>query len=294
MTDQVTGHVVGRFPDRAGSENALRIEPDPGNYAIGDIHLLISPPGKATSIAVDVGAYRLGSTKPIPVPAGVVMFSGSNTAALPRAPLDDVQFRLLFAFDAKTGQPISPAVARRGAQLVATSEFHGAVAYQAYTTLAQELIYTPLFEGLRTVYGVVCAFAQPSDLVIYPVPLLELSSGQEDIELYRIISYAVTTPDGAFQMPPQYPTNGNYPGKSFVLNLDTHLRTKRVHEIGRMRPDGFAYVTTYHVAKLEPYVGDLSYTIPKVFEEGNLEGAYPSEIVLRAKNYIASRKKGVI
>lgn len=303
MTQPVSAHTVARFPV-AGDGFPIVIEGDPGVYSDGDVHLLISPVGTWDKIAVDVGAYRLGSIKPIDVPAGVLQFNGSNSASLPRIPVhSSPSFTLLFAFDGDTGDEITPAVTYNGvANQVALNadNVHGMVSYSAYVSRAQELIYTPVTEnlgsgGIKVTYGVIAAFRKkPPSLTIYQTqfPTFE---GIHDIEVYRKISYAVTTPDGEFEMPPGYPNSGAYtaPAASPDLDLSTHLRTERVHEIGKMRADGYCYVTEFNVTKLNPYIGNLNYTIPTSCRTATLDpDKYSRDIVLKAKDFIASRGLG--
>jgi|GEM_PF-7083626 len=295
MTARVTAHTVARFVEPSGGSPLLLIEPDPGAYLGIDVHLLISPPAVAESIVADVGQVRLKSIKEIDVTQGILEVSGSNTCSLPRLPATRPLLNVLFAFDAATGAVIHPTVRLNilTGLITLSKNCYAAVSYGSYKTRVQELLYTPLVEGFSVTYGVIAAFRKPATMVIYQVELPTFN-GQNDLEIYRITSPAITTPTGEFEKPPGFPTDGSYPGKTFVLNLDVYLQTKRVHEIGRMRPDGFAYVTRFYVPVLDPYIGDLAYSITKTLEESTLPNDLPSNLVLKAKDYIASRQLGVI
>lgn len=296
MTSRVTASTVARFATR-NSGFPLVIERDPGVFSDSDAHLLISPANVATKIVANVGSVRLGATKPVEVAGGILQVSGGS-ASLPRMPIySSPEFRVLFAFDIETGDEITPQVTYNGVnnEVRLSLPCYAAIEYTRYTGRVQELIYTPLVEassaGSNTTFGVIAAFAPPSSLTVYQVDGTT-EAGTDDIELYRIISYAVTTPDGEFEMPPGYPGSGAYPGKP-TLDLTTHLRTERVHEIGKMRSDGYAFVTTYNVTRLNPYIGDLGYTIPTVCRSATLDpNKYSKSVILKAKDFIASRGLG--
>lgn len=316
---RVTAHVVASFKNQAASQS-LEIEGDPQPHKDELRHLLLFP-SLPVSLATNVGTIARGSTRPIDVPGGIIQFSGGNTASLPREPVySSPAFNVLFAFDTD-GNPtggetggISPHYDSTTRQVRVNRACHAAVAYTAYKTSALELIYTPLTEattgsfgsqitgqtGTKVTYGVVSAFHKPSRaMAMFDVQLTSLiEPGEQDVELYRIVSYAVTTPDGEFEMPPGYPTSGAYttstPPVTFVLDLTTHLRTERLHEIGRMRPNGDAYPTSYNVKVLNPFLGSAVYTIPKVCKVSTSMDPkiYSIDKILKAKNWIAARGLG--
>lgn len=295
--------VTAGFSDQ--ESRSLVIEGDTQPHGDGLRHLLLFP-SLPVSLATDVGTVVRGSTRPIDVPGGILQFSGGNTASLPREPVYSTpMFTVLFAFGLD-GNPIggetgglSPHYDATTREVRVNRACHAAIAYTAYRTSALELAYTPLREsvattqaglaGMKETYGVVAAFHQPSRaLAIFQVPLSSLP-GEVDLELYRIVSYVVTTPDGEFEMPPGYPTSGTYPNTNFVLDLSTHLRTERVHEIGKMDARGNAFVTEFNRENQKPYFGTLYKPTKLLMASSVPQDRYGSDIVLKAKNIIKAR-----
>lgn len=332
---EVSAHVVARFPDRAGSGSALlTIEAEPGGFFGSDRHLLISPPGVATSIATDVGEVRLGSIKPIAVPGGTLQISGGEvtikegslrldgrevafnhgtlrigsggSGTLPRLPSSHVDLRVLFAFDSATGAPIGVNARLNPLTGVVTLDqsCHAVVAYSAYQSSAQQLIYSPLIEriptsqpgvsGMKVTLGVVAAFRPPDTLVTYQVPLSAFE-GNAECELYRIVSDVVTNASGEFEKPPGYPTSGAYtnPVASPPLDLEGTLVTQRVHEICTMDDLGRPFIKEYHRENLPPYFGITSFKpVKRLMPSSVPEDKYGKDVVLKAKNIVAARGLG--
>jgi hypothetical protein len=285
-------------PFSPGTERVhLAIEPDPGLYADALIHLRLVP-DVAASLAADVGEVWAGNSKLIDVAPGVFQFSGSDTAQLPAPPVDSApEFNVLFAFDSK-GQPTGASASCDPASgtVRLSRSCTAAVSYTAYKAGARMLTYRPKTEalagGASTIYGVIAAYYQGA-LVIYQVQPSTIERGDAMIELYRRYSYKAITADGEFEIPPNYPTSGAYPGKSLVLDVTTSLKIERVHEIGYLDPDGRAEVRTPTVSVLEPYVGDFGYK-PKIeCRIATLSPSqYPKDVIARAQDFVKSKGLG--
>jgi hypothetical protein len=300
MTAQLQAQVTASFRPGGGlGEIPLAISGDPGLYTDSNIHLLLTP-NVAASVAANVGSVTLGGSKVIDVAGGVITFNDSETATLPYVPTGALpEFATLFAFDS-VGLPVSVSVFYDAAGLAvrASRKFTGAVAYTAYQTTARILTYTPLTEpfgkGARTTYGVIAAYYQGA-LVIHEVQPPNILESNAVIELYAILSYSVTTRDGEFEIPPGYPNTFTYP--SSALELDTSLvaKNERVHEVGYINERGFCWVETKNVVIREPYVGVGGYKPVKSKRTATLDPAkYPSDIISKAADFIASRGLGNI
>jgi hypothetical protein len=278
------------------TEGPLTIEGDPGIYFDSDIRLLLFP-GSYTAINTNIGSVRTGFTKTVEVPPGVLQFGGGSTAQLPKKPVhSNPQFKVLFAFDLK-GVPLDISVSNNGAAVNASKDCHAAVAYSGYLSSGLQLIYSPGVEagiyGSSISYGVVAVYKAPSSIITHQVQPSSIEAGNVETELYRIVSYAVTTPEGEFEAPPGYPSTGTYPNKTLKLDVSTSLRTERVHEIGYMDSLGRGFVRSFHVTKLEPYIGDGNYTIPLVCKESTLpQDQYSRDVIAKAKDFVKSRNLG--
>jgi hypothetical protein len=279
----------------------LVIEGDPGFYQDTDTHLLVTPAVGAT-LRATVGTLTRGNVKPVDVPGGMVQFSGSNTATLPRVPVySSPLFNILFAFDME-GQPTSIAVVYDASsyQVRANKPCYAAVAYTPFKTSGEQYTYQADLQtfgnGSITTFGVIAAFYPPKSITTYQVPPSNVDGGEVDVEVYRRVSYAVTTPDGEFEKPPQYPTLGTYPDRPLVIDTGTSLRTERVHEIGFITEAGRAYVRSFYVPIREPYVGDAQYATNLAAnlecKVSTLPQALDPALVLKAKNFIKSRGLG--
>ncbi len=300
MTAQLQAQVTAPFRIAGAGQIPLAIQGDSGLYADSDIHLLLTPNVAAELHASPRGAeVRLGGSKIIDVPGGVLTFSNSDTAALPFVPTEsNPEFSPGIAFDS-LGQPVSvsafydaPAFSVR-----ASRKFTGSIDYSAYQTTARILTYTPLVEtfgdGARTTFGSITAYYRGS-LLVYQVQPTTILNGAALIELYRIYSYKVITHDGEFEAPPTYPTSGAYPGKTLVIDTDG-WKFERPHEIGYIDDQGHAYPQTPNVQILEPYVGDGTYTPTKFKRIATLDPTkYPPEIIAKANDFVRSRGLGKV
>lgn len=297
----VSASVVAGFPASVGSGGGLLIEHDPGFYTGIDAHLRISPPATAISIVTNIGSVRTGSTKPVPVQGGILRVSGSNVANLPRRVGDTApEFQVLSVFDAATGiaTTVNYHYNALTNELRLSKPVHAAIAYSSYLSRAQELIYTPEVSGLSLRYGVIAAFAPPDDLVVHEVDLTQVDSGNSEFEIYRITSPVVGNGTGTeYEKPPGYPTSGAYttPPVVFTLELEGTFMTKRVHEIGLMDALGRAWVRTFFRSNLEPYIGNPDFAPTKTLETSTLpQDRFDKNLILKAKNIIASRGQGVL
>jgi hypothetical protein len=146
--------------------------------------------------------------------------------------------------------------------------------------------------GTKVPHGVVAAFRPPDTLAIYQVPLSAFE-GNAEVELYRIVSYVVGNGDGEFEKPPNYPTDGNYPGGLPPISIEGSILTKRVHEICTMDDLGRPFIKEFHRENLEPYVGSLTYKPVNTLEPSTVtEERFGKVLVLKAKNIVAARGLG--
>jgi len=284
----------------APSDSAIQllIEPDPAGAPDLDIHLLLYP-AVGAYLAASAGVVRYGNNKSVPVAGGVITFSGSSKASLPKLPtVDNPVFMVLYSFDTQ-GQPIPISVQfdRLTGAVEASAECYAAVAYTTYKTTARELIYTPLTEslgqGTRTTFGVICAYYPPRSQVIYEVQPFSSDDGNVEVEVYRIVSGAVTNNDGEFEKPPSYPASGAYPDKTLVLDTSQTLETERVHEIGYMDQRGRAWVRSLFVPTKEPYVGDGEYAPNKSCKVSTIPpDLFSKELIAKATNWVKQRGYG--
>lgn len=298
MTRPLQTQVSAGFSAGDGSSIELLIENDPGAYIDTDVHLLLFPAVDAF-LAVSAGSIRKSGTKVVDVPQGVAIFSGGSSASLPKRPKGDTPtFQTLYSFDTQ-GNPSAIGFTYDSTQgaLVANSECYAAVAYTAYKSEAMRLTYTPLVErlgaGVRTTFGVVAAFYPPRSQTIYQVQPFNVDEGNVEVELYRIVSYAVTNNDGEFERPPNYPASGAYADRDLVLDTSQTLETERVHEIGYMDQRGRAWVRSLYVPTKEPYIGDAEYKPTKVCKVSTIPaGLFGKDLIARAANFIAQRGYG--
>lgn len=302
--DKLQAQVQPAFsPDGgAGVSIPLQIIGDAGAYGDNYIHLLLIPAVGAT-ISVDVGRVEAREVKPVTVAGGVVTFGGSDTASLPALPgAKFPSLRVLYSFDTSGNlSPNSVTYDNVSNTLRLLRPAHAAVAYGEYETTGRVLLYTPetqtLGKGTLQKFGVIAAFYPPSSQVIHQVEPPTFDNGNIEIELYRRVSGAVTTPDGEFEKPPSYPTTGTYPDRSLVIDVSTSLLTERVHEIGLMDGSGRAWVRNFFVPVKEPYVGDVTYANNLLntlqYKESTLPvGQFSSELILKAKSFIAQKGYG--
>lgn len=286
------------FASTTGDSPPLLIERDANAYADLDAHLLLYPAVDAF-LATSAGTVRKGSVRNVEVGAGIVVFSGSATAQLPKPPTaENPTFQVLYSFDRKgQSRPTSIALDAVTGELKADAEVYAAVAHSPYKSRALELIYTPLTErlgtGVRTTYGVIAAYYPPTSQAIYQVEPFDVDQGNVEVELYRIVSYSVTNNDGEFELPPNYPADGAYPDRSLVLDTSNTLQTERAHEIGYMDQRGRAWVRSLNVPTLEPYVGSVDYKATRHCKVSSIpEGLFDKELIARASNFVKSRGYG--
>jgi len=305
----LTAQVTAGFSEQASTESrSISIEGDFQPRNDGLIPLLLFP-SLEVSLATDVGSVTRGATRPITVPGGIIHFSGGNTASLPREPVYSYpSFRVLFAFDLE-GNPtggetggVNPIWDPTTREVRAERACYAAVAYTSYQTSAMMLAYAPLSQplaagGLSVTYGVVAAFHRPSKaMAIHEVQPTQIG-GIESAELYRKISYSIANGESEFEMPPGFPGNVDYttPPAATPSGVDgsSYFRTKRVHEIAYVTPQGQVTIREFNVPVLEPYVGNGGYTISTVCEiNTSFSDRYPSDIVQRGRNFVASRNLG--
>lgn len=309
MTERVTASVVGAFPAPSSAGGPLLIEPDVGIYNDDAVHLLLYPPS-GVRVFPSVGTLSVGDVKQVTVPSGFVTISG-RTGSLPRPTagglavgggqgvLGGGQFQVVLAVGTD-GLPMVVSVTYDAAAnvLVTSQEVSTAIVkYESYTSIARRLAYRP---GTRTLpaggiaadFGAICAFRAPSTTLVYPVTPFDIINGNAVYELYRIVSDAVSTPEGEFEKPTNYPTNpGTYTGSGFTLDVSVSMQTERVHEIGYMDESGRGWANAYFVSARAPFVGDISYTIPKRSSLATVT-QYPRHLQQRALDFIASRGLG--
>lgn len=299
--NNVTASVIARFG--AGGDSEISIEGDPGVYADGfdNVHLLLHPADSNISVYASVGQVVRADTTKVIVPSGAVQFSGGETAQLPKRPVyTQPQLQVLFAFDAKTGAPTDISVHYDGDRnvLAVNKPVYAAVRYSKYESASRRLIYTPkkitlAAGGFSFEYGTIAAFLPPDKIITHDVQPAAFNNGNDETELYRIVSDVVTTPDGEFEKPPAYPTNGSYPGGLPPIDVSTALLTERVHEIGYMDSLGRAWIKEYFRPNIAPYVGALSFAPTKRLVESTVPvEKFGKALVLQAKNIVSARKRG--
>ena len=287
------------FDDGSGASPPISIEGDPGiGYRMGDdvnvIHLLVFCP-VIPQVHASVGTVRLGNYYTFPVPSGILTFGGGTSSSLPKAPASSPTFKTLFAFDLK-GVPtgISVHYDPKTYSVVADKPCHAAVSYTAYKAIATEVKYTPRMEaigegnlgGVSVTYGMIAAFAKPSSMITYQV---QPATGPDavDIEIYRIVSDALTNDEGQLEFPPEYPKNGIYPSMQFEADITKCLQIERVHEIGTLTPTGYVGVRTFTVPICKPYVGIHNYKPKTRLVEAPLPKGMSSSDMAKAKSKIA-------
>lgn len=282
----------------------LTIENDPGSFSGADeVHLLLFPAVGASLRASKGTVSGFGTAKPVRVPGGVVTMSGT-TASLPkRADVTVPILKVEFAAD-KAGNAIDPGIVYDPANntMTAAVECTAAISYSPYETMGLPFSYYPELEtssvggtggsGSVAIFGTVIAFYPPDNITTFDVEAFNFDA-ESLYEMYRIVSNTVTTIDGEFEKPPNFPTSGAYPDKPLVLPTINFLETERVHEIGYMDIRGNAPVRFLSVPILEPYVG-ASYQNYRPPSKRIVESPLPAEkfsqdLILRAKNSIATR-----
>jgi|SRR5688572_15941823 len=289
----VGASVVGRFPV-PDDGLALSIEPDLDPYSDGLIHLLLFPADQGISVYASIGDVLKSGTKDVPVPSGVVQFSGSSTAHLPHRPYGNAPaFQTFFAFDTE-GSPTTIGLSYDGNSnvLTATEDCYAAVKYEEYTTQAIRLTYRPLSQsfagGVSVKFGVIAAFRPPRSIVIYEVSPFLLVDGNVHYEIYKITSKTVSTPTGEHELPNNFPANpGTYTGSVETLDTSVAMENKRVHEIGYMDEAGRGWAFAIFHGNVHPFVGDNNYVPTKTLEPAVV--SLPENLRLKALNYIASR-----
>jgi hypothetical protein len=294
---------AGALVNAGAGTQLLSIEIDEGVFNDFVIHLLLffSRPFLDLQLSCSAGSVVAGGLRMANVPGGVLTFSGSNTAALPKVPSGGgLSFSPMFAFDATGSAPhrgISFSYDSENVLLRSSQPCHAAVRYSSYRTIAMQLLYTPGFaraaDGTALAqYGTIVAYAKPDAIVTYDVQPFSIDSGDSQFEIYRIVSEAVTTLEGKFEKPPGFPNDGTYPGKELSLDPATMLVTDRVHEIGHMDALGRAYTQSFYVENLPPYdIG--AYTPVKALKVSKLvDSIFSKEVIERARNAVAFRGLG--
>lgn len=296
--DHVSGSVVARFP-QPDAGGALSIEPDVGIYGDSDVHLLLYPAEPGILVRASEGEVIVGDVKPVTMPSGIVQFSGSSSASLPRPARPAPEFKVQYAADAE-GNEVSIRLSYDGNLnvLQADRDCYAAVSYTSYQTAARRLAYRPARSmlpagGLSLRFGAIFAVkpGKPPRIFVYEVQPFSIINGNAVFELYRIVSDVITTQTGEHEKPPAYPTNGNYPDRP-ALDISVNLQTERVHEIGYMDEAGRGWVNSYFVSAVDPYVGDNAYVIQKRAKVASIS-QFPRNLQLKALDFIASRGLGV-
>jgi hypothetical protein len=285
----------------SASNIGLSIENDPGLFNVDAIHLLQFPDVGA-SLFTDVGKVEAGSSKAVPVNGGVLQFSGGTEASLGKVPNSPPTFKTLFAIPVTAlpkGGSVSFTYDGTHGVLRANVPCYAAVAYGKYETQARQLRYYPATEalpsgGVSTTFGFVVAYMPPNSVSVFQVEPFNVDDGNSEFELYRIVSDAVTTRDGEFEKPPSFPSSGTYPAKTTVVDTATFVQTERVHEIGLMDNKGRAWVRTFFVPNLEPYIGDVAYKPTKTLKSATPPSNFSPDLVLAAKQAVAKRGQGTL
>jgi len=78
-------------------------------------------------------------------------------------------------------------------------------------------------------------------------------------ELYKVVSEYVADPDGQWEKPPNFPTDGTYPNGDSGPDTDIYMINERVHEIGNVDRFGGVREEIFTVRTLQPYTGDSGY-----------------------------------
>lgn len=296
MSGQLQRLVTASFAPASGS-HPLAIEPDPGFYVDGLVHLLLIPDVGA-GLKASVGEARLGNSKAIDIPGGILSFSGSDSASLPAPPVGSApEFEALFAFDSQ-GQPTSvgahydPAAFEVRLSRACTA----AIAYTAYTSRARTIEYQPKVEsaagGSKTTYGVIAAYYQGT-LITYQVTPPNIDRGDAVVELYKRYSIKIINGDGQFEKPPGYPQSGEYPDRSMVLDVVGSREIQRVHEVAFLNSEGRVTVFTPTVTILEPYVGDNAYKPTVSCSIATLDPEkFSKDAIARATDFVRSKGLG--
>lgn len=297
MNGKLAAHLVADFPAVVAARDELAIEDYEGTSELGTQTLLLYPVAPNISLFTDLGSVIKGDTIPVNIPPGVLNFSNARSATLPKRPqYSSPQFKVLFAFDAQARPTqITVGYDAKANAVVTNKECYAAIAYTGYTTKASKLIYTPQRSvigvgGVAASFGIIAAYRPPGEVVTHQVQPINLDQGNSLTEIYRLVSEAVTTPDGQFEKPPGYPTNGAYPGVSFVLPLDVCLLTERVHELGFMDQNGRGYSNTYTIRPAKPFDSSFGYVIPTTCKSGSIPGNV--DLQLKARNFLAQRGLG--
>jgi hypothetical protein len=308
MTGNTTAHVVAKF-DGNDAGLGLSIEGDARIYGADFIHLLLYPADPSIHVYASVGEVAKSGTKLVTVPGGILKFSGSASASLPKRPHEtSPEFQVLFAFDTE-GLDITDDVETiyNGESNVLTLNVvcHAAVKYSEYKTKAIKLLYRPKQTSVGSgaggqaffvEFGAISAFHPPTrSIIIFEVPISTIQE-HADVEIYRITSAYVITPNGPREKPPNYPTDGIYPDMAPSLHLDVEgtVLAEVAHEVGFMTPRGSAYVRSYHQPIHEPYVGFFNYKRPRKLQPSPLGDKYPDDIRLKAKSIVAALGLGKI
>jgi len=307
---QIRAYLVAQFPrptspgiDENGDSVAaanLAIEGYEGAVpADGNVHLVLFPADLRIQLVSNIGEIQRGDIIPIFVPGGTITFSGSQSVSLPRRPqYSSPTLTTLFAFD-ENGLPTTANIRTDAfGQVVSDKKIYAAIAYTDYVTSGQRFTYRPVTNnlpggGTTKTFGVIAAFFPPTkEMLIYQVQPVDINTGDWQIELYRLVSYSVATPEGEYELPPNYPTDGNYPGSTTIIDPATSLKTQRVHEVGFMDANGRGYSRTYTVQTLRPYDSDTNYKPVKTCITTPPGGNISPALKQRALNLIAGRGFG--
>lgn len=257
--------------DRRADAPPLTLEMHQGQYAeFGFVPIRLYPdvPAilRATRGAAHFGELRAESVEEI------VEFSGGKTASLKRPnPNDDIAFESIgVAFDAD-GNPVEPALHydADAREAVADVPFHGAA--RAIYTANYRLIYYAYdaafdpFSGAYTLSaGTVYAFYRNESAQIDVG--IETEQTRQYVECYRVYSKMVLDPDGAWEMPPNWPQDGDYPDlpQTEPRDPDNSFTDSRPHRIAEVNKIGAIIWRWYSVPRLQPYIGMANYK-PKFF-----------------------------
>lgn len=301
MVEKLTAELTASFDDESGDSSiGLHIENDYGTFSVDKIHLLLFPAVGAT-LRTTKGQVERGNIRAVAVPGGTVSINGRNGSLPKRADAVNPELTVLMAFD-KDGNEAFGVTLQYDAesnQLTLSQDCTAVIQFSDYKTNALELLYTPKLtpgpDGSQIAeFGTIAAFYPKNNLTTFDVQPFSFDTGNSTFELYRIISSTVTTQDGAFEKPPNFPTDGIYPGKTFVLDIASGAtENEAVHELATMDNLGRVFIQTNFVPIYQPYTGDPTYKPIETIRASSIpDGKYPKDLVLRAKNIVAQRGQG--
>lgn len=234
----------------------------------------------------------------------IISFSGSDTATLKRPMAYAITFESTnIAFDSE-GNTVNPDLHYDGDndKIISSIPFYGGfrVTYKAnYTVLYYTPIttYTYYADGSIAWYrqfGTVYAFYNGASVSMDVETTV--SSSNEYMEFYRVISKIVLDQDGAHEMPPNWednPPDGHYPNMStdHDLDPDNSFTDERIHELGEANK--FGSINTlrhrYSTSNLDPYTVGSVYTPKYKVKWGTVNSSGLSEDEVNTWNQAFAR-----